>query len=87
MVVFCAGAIACAALIASVFFFKFWRRTRDRLFALFGVSFALISVERIVLVALGMRVGEAHPLVYLIRLLAFVLIVVAIIDKNRRESR
>lgn len=38
------------------------------------------------LVVLGMRDGEAHPFVYLIRLLAFVLIVVAIIDKNRRES-
>lgn len=78
------GAACMAGLAIALFFFLFWRRSRDRLFALFGVSFAILSVERVILAAMHAQ-NEFVPYVYLIRLLAFVVIIVAIVDKNRRS--
>jgi O-antigen/teichoic acid export membrane protein len=76
------GAIATAAFVAALYFFKFWRRSADRLFVLFAAAFALLAANA---VALGLThpVGEFEVAIYLVRLAAFVLILVAIIDKNR----
>ncbi len=68
----------------SVFFLRFWRKTRDRLFGYFAVSFLLLGIER---VSILVTEGEARSLVYLIRLGAFLLIIFAIIDKNRRGAK
>ena len=82
------GAIAMASLMAALFFLKFWRDTGDRFFALFSLAFALDAATRL---ALGLSdvSAEYEPLFYLARLLTFVLILIAIIDKNRsgRQSR
>jgi hypothetical protein len=77
------GAATMGFLASAVFFLRFWRETRDRLFALFAIAFAVIGVNRMLLalVALG---HEARPYLYVIRLLAFLLIACAVIDKNRR---
>ncbi len=82
---FFSGVLAGSYAIAALFFFKFWRQTRDRLFAYFCAAFALLVVQRIVL---GATVGTGvDPAVYyLIRLTAFLLILVAIVEKNRAES-
>jgi uncharacterized membrane protein HdeD (DUF308 family) len=82
---FVSGVLASSYAIAALFFFKFWRQTRDRLFAYFSAAFALLVVQRIVLaVTVGQR---ADPGVYyLIRLIAFVLILVAIVEKNRSSA-
>lgn len=77
------GALATTALTASVFFLKFWRQSHDRLFAIFAAAFAVLSVNWIVL-AFMRTSDETSYLVYLIRLLAFVLIIFAVVDKNRR---
>ena len=79
------GALATAALTAAIFFLKFWRQTHDRLFAMFSAAFAVLSLNWIVLAIMRTK-DETSYLVYLIRLLAFVLIIVAVIDKNRRPS-
>ncbi len=82
---FVSGVLAGGYGIAALFFFKFWRQTRDRLFAYFSAAFALLVVQRIVLaVTIGTRVDPG--LYYLVRLAAFVLILVAIVEKNRSES-
>ncbi len=79
-----AGAIMVSAWAISVFFLRFWRKTRDRLFGYFAVSFLLLGIER---VSILVTEGEARSLVYLIRLGAFLLIIFAIIDKNRRGAK
>ena len=79
------GAIVMGYLIAGLFFLKFWHGTRDRLFLIFGVAFWMLSLQR-ALLALLAEVEGAHLYLYVMRLLAFVLIIVAIVDKNRAPS-
>jgi hypothetical protein len=78
---FILGAIVMAAATAGVFFFRFWRETGDRLFLMFAVALWLEALHRAVL-ALSARPSEGDPLIYLVRFIAYALIVVAIIDKN-----
>ena len=68
--------------IASLFFLGFWRRSRDRFFVIFAVSFLLLGVSWFILVLNG-PANEFYPPVYLTRLVAFLLIIVALVDKNR----
>ena len=82
MTTFVAGAIAMAYLVAGLFFLKFWRRSGDRLFLAFAVSFALLAAQRVALAALVSDPDAALPL-YGVRALAFIIILLAIIDKNR----
>lgn len=84
---FISGSVMMGAWVAGLFFFRFWSKTRDRLFKYFGIAFWLLAVERIVLVFFVSATHEDHSLVYLIRLAAFVLILSAIVDKNRTDHR
>lgn len=77
------GAIAMASLAAAVFFLRFWRDTGDRLFVIFAAAFILLAATRIGL-ALSQVQQEGHTHWYWVRLVAFLLILIAIIDKNRR---
>ena len=76
------GAIAMGWLVAGLFFFRFWRQTHDRFFLWFALSFWIESANR---VALGMLSGtsEDAPVIYLFRLVAYALILLAIWQKNR----
>lgn len=76
------GASAALACVAGLFFWCFWRRTRDRFFIFFALSFWIESANRLHL-GLSAQVGEDAPLNYAVRLLTYLLIVVAIWDKNR----
>ena len=80
---FLSGAITCGFLIASLFFARFWSRTRDGLFLAFAAAFALLGFGQALLTLSGVPVEERSPL-YLIRLAAFLLIIVAIIRKNAK---
>jgi hypothetical protein len=75
-----ASCLACAAI--AVFFLRFWRLGGDRLLGLFGLAFVMLAINRVVLATVR-HAGEADALVYLARAIAFALIVVAILDKNR----
>ena len=80
---FLGGAISMGFFMAGLFFLRFWRTTRDRLFLYFASAFFIFASER--LVREVMRIdNEWAPYVYLVRLAAFVLILIAILDKNRR---
>ena len=81
---FLAGAAIVSLLVIALFFIRFWRRTHDRLFLFFASAFFVLMVERIVRVMMAVE-DEWAPYVYTIRLFAFVLIIVAIVDKNRRH--
>lgn len=80
------GGIATASLLAGLFFFRFWRTTRDRFFLLFAISFWIEGANRFVL---NYFVGpdEVEPVYYLIRLVAYGLIIGAIVDKNRKAGK
>ena len=78
------GGIATACLVAGLFFLRFWRASRDRFFLLFALAFWLEGAHR-VLVYRWAGQDEASPLYYLIRLVAYGLIIAAIVDKNRRK--
>jgi uncharacterized membrane protein HdeD (DUF308 family) len=82
MNLFLLGAIAAMSLMAGLFFLRFWRQTHDRLFLLFGLAFGLEGLNRTAL-ALQPRPNEGEPLFYLVRCVAFGLILAAILDKNR----
>jgi len=73
---------ATAAVAAGLFFFRFWRESGDRLFAFFGAAFWVLAVSW-VLLALINPTAETRPYVYAIRLLAFLLLIVGMIEKNR----
>jgi hypothetical protein len=77
------GAAAMGALIAALFFLKFWTQTRDRFFMLFSIAFAIDGLTR-TLIALDQVPNEHEPLYYGARLITFGLILAAIIDKNRK---
>jgi hypothetical protein len=80
------GAIMMGSWIIASYFYIFWRQTSERLLALFSISFVLLGIERLIL---GFYHGrqEDHPAVYFVRLLAYVLIIVGVFDKNVRPSR
>jgi hypothetical protein len=80
------GAIAAASLAAGLFFFRFWRSTRDRFFLLFALSFWIEGVNRVLLYE-SAGLDDDAPVYYVIRLLAYGLILAAIIDKNRGPRR
>lgn len=81
-----AGALSVAFLVAALHFLKFWRRTRTRLFAFFAAAFTLLGVQQVIL-GLSREVVERSPWLYSLRLLAFLLIIAAIVDANRSERR
>ncbi|MGZ5432901.1 MAG: DUF5985 family protein [Thermoanaerobaculia bacterium] len=69
--------------VAGLFFLRFWRASRDRLFALFAAAFWILAIQRLLL-SITRSVFEDQAIFYTLRLLAFVIIIVAIVDKNRR---
>jgi hypothetical protein len=78
---FLAGMITMGFLVAGLFFIRFWWRTRDSLFIAFGCAFVLLALNQAV-VALALLPREEQPYVYLLRLVAFGLLIVAIVRKN-----
>ena len=69
---------------SGLFFLKFWRKTGDRLFLPFALSFFTLAIDRLVLNFID-RSSEFAPMIYLIRLVAFALILIAVYYKNNGE--
>lgn len=82
MTEFVAGLLAMGKAAAAVFFARFWRETADRLFLYFAAAFALLALHRTLLAA-SSRLPIDETWYYVIRLIAFLLILVGIVDKNR----
>jgi Family of unknown function (DUF5985) len=78
---FFSGVIAMGFAVVSVFFLRFWRRTRDALFLVFSVAFFLLALNQALTTLLGLPLEERSWL-YLLRLAAFLIIIAAIIRKN-----
>ena len=82
---FLLGVITTCSFVAGGFFLKFWRRTRDPLFLAFGAAFLIEGLNRISFLFIE-RPNEGRPVMYVVRLLAFLLIVAGIVWKNRART-
>ena len=79
------GAIAMGFATAGLFFLRYWWESRDRLFALFAIAFFVLAGGRVLLSVLH-DLGEQRILLYVVRLAAFLVILLAILDKNLRRT-
>lgn len=81
---FLLGVIATCSLVAGIFFLRFWRDTRDSLFLAFAVAFLVEAANRTAMLLLN-QPNEGKLWIYLVRFLAFMLIVAGIVSKNRKR--
>lgn len=79
------GALATASAIAGLFFLRFWRSSRDRLFLFFSLAFWLLGANWLARACIVWDARDQHE-IYVLRLIAFALIIAGVIDKNRRAS-
>lgn len=79
------GAIMMAGVVGALYFWKFYKATRDSFFAWFASAFLLFSIDRLALLALG-GFQEVSPAVYGIRVAGFLMIIIAVVRKNRRQA-
>ena len=82
---FLLGVIVTASLTAAGFFWRFYRQTRDRLFLAFSAAFLIESINRMAFLVIE-NPSEGRPGIYLVRLVTFLLLLGAIIAKNRAPS-
>jgi len=80
------GMIVAGYAVVALLFLRSWRDTRDRLFAIFAAAFALLAVQHLAL-SLSDQLVEERVYLYVLRLVAFLLILYAIADKNRLDRR
>jgi len=83
--IFLAGMLMTGYLTVALFFLRFWARTRDQLFGAFAVAFALLAVQRVLLATHAAT--EPPVWIYVVRLLAFVIILLAIAGKNLMPAK
>jgi len=75
---FLLGVVATASFTAGLFFLKFWRETKDSFFLLFAAAFFLEALSR----GAFLFLEPPYDGPYIVRLVEFLLILVAIIRKN-----
>lgn len=80
---FLSGALTMGFAVAGLFFLRFWRRTGEALFLAFATAFWLLGLSQALLALASVPVEERSWL-YALRLTAFLVIIVAILRKNRR---
>jgi hypothetical protein len=80
---FLSGAIAMGHGVAGLFFLRFWRKTADRLFVLFAAAFWVLGIIRALMLFVAPRAEETHY--YWLRLVAYLIILAAIVDKNLKR--
>jgi hypothetical protein len=80
---FLLGALVALSIVAALFFVRYWRTSGDRLFGFFAAAFVLMAINWGALAAIA-PTHETRHYFYLIRLVAFLLIAIGIVDKNRR---
>jgi hypothetical protein len=83
-IAFMLGLIVAACAVAGLFFLRFWRKSRDRIFALFCAAFWLLAVNWAAL-SFAQR-DEIRTGLYVVRLVAFLVILLAVADKNRARG-
>jgi hypothetical protein len=85
MTLFMWGAMAAASWAIGLIFLRHWKLTRDRLFAMFAIAFWIMGVSWTAL-AIESPPKETQHYFYLLRLIAFLVILAAVVDKNRASG-
>jgi hypothetical protein len=80
------GALTMASWTIALFFLRFWRTSRDRLFGGFAAAFAVLGLNWLLL-SLFEPSRESLHYVYLVRLVAFLLLIASVVDKNRSRNK
>jgi uncharacterized membrane protein len=86
LIPFLSGAIVMGFFVAALFFLKLARKTSDGLFNAFALAFALLGLSQLLLTFTEWPIEERSWL-YLLRLTAFLAIMVAIWRKNAEQQR
>jgi hypothetical protein len=81
------GGIAVASFVAGLFFLRYWRSTRDRFFLFFMLSFWIEAANRVDMALTQSWNEDASPVHYIVRVISYGLILLAIWDKNRPGRR
>jgi hypothetical protein len=82
---FLLGFIAACSLVAGLFFFKFWRATRDPLFLAFLVFLVVEGCTNAAILRLA-RPNEGSLIIFAFRLFAVCIVLAAIVRKNTAKS-
>jgi hypothetical protein len=80
------GMLAAMAWVCALFFLRFWTRTRETLFAAFAASFFFLGLNWFILGAFTIPDESSH-FVYLVRLVAFLVLLGGIAAKNFETRR
>ncbi|HYF37809.1 MAG TPA: DUF5985 family protein [Prosthecobacter sp.] len=86
MIEFLAGALTTLYLLIAICFLKFWKRRRDRLFLFFALAFGLFALNQIGSTMIE-ATNERSGYIYTLRVLGYLLILYAIVEKNAVPSR
>jgi hypothetical protein len=78
---FMSGMITAGFAVAALFFLRFWARAKDVLFLGFALALALLATSQALTTLLGLPMEE-RSWIYLLRMLAFLILIVAILRKN-----
>ena len=82
MLMFIWGATSLGSWAIGLLFLKFWRQSRDRLFAFFALAFWMLALNWLIL-AISFPADEVRHWVYAMRIVAFLTLIAGILDKNR----
>jgi hypothetical protein len=85
MIAFLSGMVTLGYFIAAAFFTRFWLKTSERLFLAFAVAFVLFGLNQAIAWFISV-VSEPSSFVYALRIVGFVIILAAILDKNRGSA-
>lgn len=80
------GAIVMGDLVAGLFFLRYWNRTGDRFFLFFASSFIVGGISRLVIDE-HVPPADIEAIGYALRVVQYLMIIVAIVDKNRVVAR
>jgi len=86
MIDFLSGAVTLAYFLAGLFFLRFWRKTKERLFLHFAIAFWLFMLNQVA-VSIAEASDEQSGYYYVLRVLGFTLILFSILDKNFLPKR
>lgn len=82
---FFSGFTGAGFLVCALFFLRFWSRTRDGLFMAFALAFTLLSLQQFLTTFLGLA-DEDRSWIYLLRLVAFLIVIAEILRRNLRRE-
>ena len=83
LLTFTYGMQTALALVAALFFARFWKTSGDRLFAFFAAAFVTLGANW---AALSLQVSRQHAAyIYALRLVGFLILLAGIYDKSRRR--